>query len=424
MDSTVLFVNNGSGRNLGDLAMLINITSIVRSMKKPTNIYVPRQLPVNFQKEFKTQIYIPYNECLDRFRSRLGNGILGNVILRTAYFFHILCMIIAIPFIRWSPVKIKFGAGEVQLLNILNSCSAVWLSGGGYLTDKGVFECRCSLLTALFAILLGKKVVMTGQGIGPINSITTELLLKFVVRHSTFIAVRDEIRSMDYLRQISKGKTPIHMAGDDATSLTKKPVKDCKNQNIGKETIRIAVHFRISPYTENSNQLKHKYCETIKQIQIQGWRPVFFIFTSQKQWEEDLINNILRDVPADSYDIIKTEDPREIKQIISTCDLAIGVAYHFVVFCLTCGVPVTALYGGEYYHYKMKGIFQQYSLENCMIKFSNFDPAKTIDNLKNQIEDLDQTKNRLIERTRTLEKVHDQIITNILDTISQCEKRN
>ena len=40
------------------------------------------------------------------------------------------------------------------------------------------------------------------------------------------------------------------------------------------------------------------------------------------------------------------------------CTVAVGLAYHFVVFALVNGVPVVGLYGNDYYRQKMQGLLQ------------------------------------------------------------------
>lgn len=418
MEPTILFINTGIGRNLGDRAMLLNLIENIKNISNG-NIIVPRQLPHQFQTEFETLTYTPYHECLDRFRRRLSDRGPMSLILKSCYFIHAFFMGILCIAHRWIPLQSNSRTDELQLINHLKSTSVVWLSGGGYITDKGKFECRCCLLTAIFALCMGKKVILTGQGIGPINSGLTKTLLRVVTKRSTYVSVRDNVRSQEYLANLTKGKVDIHMTGDDATSLRWNTPKDNFNNLENTENAKIAIHFRISPFTENSEKLKRKLSEFTNTVIDKGWKPVFFIFTSQKQWEHDLLKDLLHNVAPSAYEIYSSDDPREVKSKISECQIAIGVAYHFIVFCLCTGIPVIALYGGEYYRYKISGILKQFSQEKWMIEFSEFNPELTIRNMVSDLTDPNSISKKLIYDANNISKYHQKTLEKIVNSIPQ-----
>lgn len=421
MKPAILFVNTGTGRNLGDRAMLLNL------LDKATHLgagllLVPRQLPEAFRREFQAQPYTPYHECLNRFR-RLPAGTLGQLLLMCCYVLHVCFMVLACGVCRFLPVPLSARVDEIQLLGHLRRVDAVWLNGGGYLTDKGKYECRCCLLTALFALIMGKKVILTGQGIGPVNTRITRSLLGLVARYATYVSVRDEVRSAELLSQLAGGKVPVVMAGDDASSLTTaelpaRGVGEAGLSTIGPDAPRIALHFRISPFTENSQRLKQQFSETVAEVFARGWKPVFFIFTSQAEWEHHLLQELLVSAAPETYEIVVTDDPRVIKSQIGRCDIALGIAYHFIVFSLTTGTPVIALYGGEYYRYKMAGILKQYDKENWMTEFPDFIAKNTISALAGYLEERDVIHTQLRQQTLIITELHHQSIQNALGAIS------
>lgn len=419
MKPAILFVNTGTGRNLGDRAMLLNLLDNVSSAGSEL-LLVPRQLPEVFRREFNAMPYTPYYECLDRFRRRMPAGKAGRWLLASLCTLHVCLMVLACLLWRFLPLPIGTRLDEVQLLNHLKRVDAVWLNGGGYLTDKGQYECRCCLLTAVFGLVMGKKVILTGQGIGPINSRITLWLLRCVSRNAAYVSVRDEVRSCDLMQRLANGKTRVVMAGDDASSLAL-PAEFFSSPSDRLEPHRapqIALHFRISPFTENSQQLKQQFADTVTEVLSRDWKPVFFIFTSQAEWEEHLLQELLAGVPPDRYDIIRSEDPRIIKGHIARCDIALGIAYHFIVFCLTTGTPVTALYGGEYYRCKMAGILKQYDRENWMTEFPNFIAKQTISSLQDCLQEHNLLHTQLQQQTRHINEQHHQSILNALGAIS------
>lgn len=417
MKPAILFVNTGTGRNLGDRAMLLNLLEKI-SQHGSDLLLVPRQLPEVFRREFRATPYTPYHECLDRFRRRLPSGTIGGILLVCVVTLHAMCMALACLLCRVVPLPLSSREDEIQLLAHLRRVDAIWLNGGGYLTDKGEYECRCCLLTAVFALLMGKKVVLTGQGIGPIHSRLTRWLLRYVTRHAAYVSVRDEVRSAEFLAQLTDGRVPVVMAGDDASSLAMPPEPTAAaNEPETRPQLRIALHFRISPFTENSETLKKQFADTIADVFARGWRPVFFIFTSQAEWEQNLLRDLLAGAADNSYEIVVSDDPRTIKSHIARCDLALGIAYHFVVFCLTTGTPVIALYGGEYYRYKMSGILKQYDKENWMTEFHSFVPANILSALAGYYDDGCALTNRLQQDTRRIQQQHQQSTEQALAAI-------
>lgn len=417
MKPAILFVNTGTGRNLGDRAMLLNLLDKI-SQYGSDLLLVPRQLPEVFRREFRATPYTPYHQCLDRFRRRIPEGTLSRLLLPCVYTLHVLGMALISLLCRWLPLPLSSRIDELQLLGHLRRVDAVWLNGGGYLTDKGRYECRCCLLTAVFALLMGKKVILTGQGIGPINSRLTRRLLRYVCKRATYLSVRDDVRSAGLLRRLTGGTPTVVMAGDDASSLATADITAPAGK-AGDQPARIALHFRISPFTENSQQLKQQFADTVAEVFSRGWRPVFFILTSQAEWETNLLQELLAGAAPDSYDIVESDDPRVIKSHISCCDTAMGVAYHFIVFCLTTGTPVIALYGGEYYRYKMGGILKQYDKENWMTDFPNFIAKNAITLLADFLQDRNLIHTRLQLQTLTITEQHQHSIQNALGAISQ-----
>lgn len=418
MKPAILFVNTGTGRNLGDRAMLLNLLDKI-SQHGSDLLLVPRQLPEAFRREFRATPYTPYHECLDRFRRHIPDGILSQLLLPVIYTLHVLCIAVLSLLCLWLPLPLSSRVDELQLLGHLRRVDAVWLNGGGYLTDKGRYECRCCLLTAVFALLMGKEIILSGQGIGPVNSRITRWLLKYVCKRATYLSVRDDVRSAEYLRQLTDGTAPMVMAGDDASSLATVSVQAAEEKPGTEQAPRIALHFRISPFTENSQKLKQQFADTLVEVFARGWRPVFFIFTSQAEWEENLLRELLAGASADTYDIVASDDPRIIKSHIARCDIAMGIAYHFIVFCLTTGIPVIALYGGEYYRYKMEGILKQYGREKWMTNFPNFIAKNAVSSLAEFLQDRNLIHTQLQLQTLIITEQHQQSIQNALGAISK-----
>lgn len=80
-----------------------------------------------------------------------------------------------------------------KTLKALRQTDAVVFGGGSLWTDvESVFACFLWSLHAGMAFLYGKPVLLASQGIGPFKTKIGERLTRWVIRHASFISVRDE----------------------------------------------------------------------------------------------------------------------------------------------------------------------------------------------------------------------------------------
>lgn len=373
-------INTGSGKNIGDRAMLINMVRIFKSLGV-VNINTPSSLPREFSEEFSTKPYTTFYQCVGRFSPLSKIPLIGYLTFILFVFldaFFCVCMAFMMNIFNF---KLKINISEFDMLNSISSSEYFVFTGGGYLTDKGMFECRCCLFMAILALILQRKVFLTGQGLGPFHSSLTSFMLKYVVSRSQCCFLRDSKESVQVLSDLGINKDKAIVAGDDAFSLTL-PAKEEGVLNNENEKIQIAVHLRISPFTENIDSIKLDIENLVNLMFDNSWYPVFFIFASQDSWEREYLKSLLKNRSKTEYQIFSNSDPRVIKSRISECDMAIGVAYHFIIFALTTGIPVLALYGGAYYKQKMYGVLKLFNKQEWLVSFDEFESHLVFDKLK------------------------------------------
>ena len=153
-----------------------------------------------------------------------------------------------------------------------------------------------------------------------------------------------------------------------------------------------------------------EFQQVIDTLIADGWFPVFFLFASQKTWEQTLLDDWLKNHPASAYQIVGEQDPRAVKAAIAQCDVAFGVAYHFVIFALTTGVPVRALYGGRYYSNKMKGALRFFGLEEWAFPYESVECQALVSSLEKLAGDT-ALPDQLRERSVVVEASHRDVVS-------------
>jgi polysaccharide pyruvyl transferase WcaK-like protein len=401
---SMTIINTGSGKNIGDRAMLINMIRIFRTCGV-ANINTPSSLPSEFSEEFSTNPYTTFYQCVGRFSSLNKIPLIGYFFFMLFVFLDALFCVCMAILIKVFDLKLKSNFSEFDMLNAISSSEYFVFTGGGYLTDKGMFECRCCLFMAILALILKRKVVFTGQGLGPFYSALTNFMLRYVVSRSQCCFLRDSNESVQVLYDLKINKEKAIVAGDDALSLTlSNESKNLLNEESKK--IQIAVHLRISPFTENIDSIKLDIENLVNLMFDNSWYPVFFIFASQDSWEREYLNSLLKIRRSTEYQIFSDPDPRVIKSRISECDIAIGVAYHFIIFALTTGVPVLALYGGAYYKQKMNGVLEFFNKQEWLVSFDKFESQKVFERLNDMYCNRESVTVDLVEKTDFYAKEH------------------
>lgn len=264
---------------------------------------------------------------------------------------------------------------EAELARTISAADVVVFVGGGNLMEyNGMFDCRTSLLLGIIVHFAKKPVVASGQGIGPIETRFTKFLLKAFFSRARFVTFRDPFNSKDLLEDLGIHLEEGGPVGDDSTSLPARTVQD-RGAFSGRK--RIAINFRISQFTPN---MQYKFGEFIEFVSIMAknekWQVDFFIFDPLRNTEKNVIDEIIIQSGLESFVIHDTGDPAAARFLLGKCDVAIGIAYHFLVFALAEGTPAIGLWSGRYYKDKLEGLFAWYGKQHWTIPYDSIDSDK------------------------------------------------
>ncbi|WP_345794452.1 polysaccharide pyruvyl transferase family protein [Thauera sp. JM12B12] len=369
----ILFLNTGTSRNIGDRAMLMNVCGRILQKNPETDFLSVSDLPQEIKEELHVTTTPNLSNCWGRYGTLQLPSFL-DPILKPIYI-ALSTMIFATLLRAPRFVLSRAHLTEAEIAIRIRESDAVWMNGGGYLTDEGALEARDRLLIALLASLSGTPVVLTGQGIGPIKTLTTRVLLKLVIANAQVLYTRDH-KSYELALNLSPQNAKRIKSGfDDAGSLAtlnQPPPKNTPTRIIG-------IHFRLSKFHSQAKAYETEIFLAVKYLIEREVRVKLFCFhenseyeiSTYKEWAERLQNNPL-------LEIVSTPDPRVIRGHIDLCSACIGSAYHFVLFSLLSSKPVRAISSGTYYHQKFKGLEKHFGVQDLSLDADELNKDKIL----------------------------------------------
>ncbi len=222
-----------------------------------------------------------------------------------------------------------FGVRAVRRMNPLDLLGAIWTAdvllsgGGGLLQDKTSSRTLTYYLTIIrFAKLLGKRVAVFNQSIGPLSE-KGEAQVSSVLKGITSI-VRDT-QSRALLERLG---VPTKLGGDPAL-LLKAPNGVTRDENL----IVIAPREGQTEATRRLVEVAHHLSNHGKRVLALGFQP---------GWDDAELEAFK---PVNGATLESTADPNRALEIIAGAGATIGVRLHAVILAAATGTP---FYGVSY----------------------------------------------------------------------------
>jgi polysaccharide pyruvyl transferase CsaB len=261
-----------------------------------------------------------------------------------------------------------------KIFRVIKGSDAILSGGGSLFQDKTSSKSLWYYLAIVFiGVLLGKKVFIVGQGIGPIDKKFNRWLTSKILNKVNKITVRDEA-SKEYLKDLNIRKEII-VAADPVINL--KPVEDSQVKKIlEKENIDSNDKYMIICTREwgNSELSRVEIAKTADRIaQDYGFKVVFLPFYYKKdEAESEKVSEYMK---LPSYIIRGKYKPEEVMGIIKNSSLLIGVRFHSLVFAFATSTPFV----GISYDPKIDGFLNSINMEVFKIeKFTSDDIVKYV----------------------------------------------
>lgn len=280
-----------------------------------------------------------------------------------------------------------------SVIKAIKRCD-IFISGGGSLFQNETSN--RSLYYYLFQIflakLLGKKVFIFSQGIGPIKRWYNVLLFKHVIKLADYITVRD-YDSFDFLHRLNINKK-IELSADPAFLLNscceakiQKLLEDYKI-DFGKKNIGIVV--RKWKKEKDMTEKIAKIADIL--IENEGYNVIFIPF--QGKWDILKIDEIVSKMKNRPYVLSENLSPHELLGIFKKLDLVVGMRLHALVFAAKMGIKFI----GISYDPKIDSFLKIYGFKPAGY-VDSFDVNNVLINIQYMLSDTKVTK-RIDEITR------------------------
>lgn len=301
----------------------------------------------------------------------------------------------------------------MSVMKALMACDVLVSGGGSLLQDvTSKLSIKYYLAIILMAKILGKKVMIYSQGIGPINKESNRMLTKIILSMVDCITVREENSKEDLIGLGLKGKAigvtadpVIDLEAADA-ALGLQYLKEANNQY---EPQRKTVGFALRSKDFQSEEAYQQLVKTIEALLLK-YQLAFIPF----HYNEDLI--ILKRLEADFGSrivvVTKRYHTTEILSIIGCFDVLVGVRLHALIFAAVQNVPPI----GVSYDPKIDYFMQTLEMR-VLCEVANVDAAQLDCEIQRILENKAQEQSKLkavVDRLRHKIDENDQALLNLL----------
>lgn len=258
-----------------------------------------------------------------------------------------------------------------RLITAIDDSDAYFRSGSGSLNDLWFWSSFYPQFTeARIARLLGKRVIFSGQGLGPLSTGYRRKALKKLLEVLDIITLRDPVESQELIRSVGPVPCRFWAAGDDAQDLENEDLPGSVNASLGSGQRLLVCQFRPTNYERT---ISGGYWRSIaEQLDLladrnQTLRVVAVGFSHGRVADLEAAARI-RSYSRTGFEILGAQlRPGQYRSLLGRASIAIGHSYHFGVFALSQGVPFVGLYSNDYYRAKLLGLLEWYGLQNLAL---------------------------------------------------------
>jgi colanic acid/amylovoran biosynthesis protein len=260
----------------------------------------------------------------------------------------------------------------------LKRANLVLVRGGDNLSDAyGLKPLLANLFNISVAIILKKRIVLMGHTIGPFNRIISICLVKHILRIVDYIVVRDSYSETLAINQMGIDESKVQFLLDVAFLLeysSNVNPEMSENMLVGVVPSDLAYKYRLKEPSKDSRYLAYVkiLTETIDYLTGECKANVLLIPHTFYPGNDDM--KVAFDIYRTAIDkkkvrILKENDPRKVKQVISHLDLLISPRMHPIIHALSSGTPVI----GIDYNLKIKELMEFFGLGDFVIDIAELE---------------------------------------------------
>ena len=335
---------------------------------------------------------------------------------------------------------------ELKFLHAFHKCKAFLIVGGGIMRSSACFFSsnasglfpKC--IEILIAKIFGKPVFVGAQTIGPFEignlcSLWGKMLTRFALNKVDVLTVREHY-SKRLLQKIGvKGniKVVVDEAFNAETVDSERAEKLLYAENLDIKKLRregklvVGVSLRAWTMVNERKTLRKKLLKVLETLSKDRQHHFVFIPTHASRHLPRIIKVVEKVVtsrvePERCTFISNPYTWQEIKSFFGLMDAVIAVSFHSAVFSLSTNIPTLGLYEGEYYHMKMKGLFNLVGLSNFALDASTEKAEKILSKFKELIMRKEEIKKFLIEKKPILQRSCGYAVKKLIEHLAEGKK--
>lgn len=226
-------------------------------------------------------------------------------------------------------IRSFFGLQWIKTLNALRQSDGMVFGGGSLFTDvESSRACWLWWCHAFWAWLLGKKIFLTFQGIGPYHTWLGKTLTRWVVRRVVYISVRDEM-SLQRVRKWQPKAEVVQSFDPIFSSL------QMEDYNLAAEKQLVVI-----PRKNSDNALLH---ELNMLLQSGRWEKVLCVSLQPGDRQEQAYILQLRQSVHQAFEILEVRTLEELHSAVSQGSFVLTQRYHGAIAALALGRELQVL---------------------------------------------------------------------------------
>lgn len=389
--------------NKGDAGILLGIVEYLKECYKDVSIDILSFTPEEDKKRY----------CEDSAISNVYSNVLNPHPYNHTYFGRKVAIIkLFLSFVYQlvlSKICLKRLIAKKGEYKSLNDADIIVVCGGGFLGGKK-FDSFMHLFQIYINTLFGKKVVVMGTSIEPVNNGVIKFVTERVLKRVDYIYAR-EIITYEYL-QTFMTKQKFELIPDMAFLLPnvkkKSPYLE-KTKNV-KKYIGITVRKWNFPNEKNPTEKMINYKKSLAEFMTKyiKERRYSFVFIPQVIVDYGNDTDVAKEIKSmlpkeirEKFIIIENDiSPIEIKTLIYNTDIFLGTRMHSNIFATSIGVPTIAIA----YEKKTNGIMHTVGLDDYIVEMNSITLEELFSKMQLLENNYDNIKNSLKEEIEKIRK--------------------
>jgi len=242
-----------------------------------------------------------------------------------------------------------FGVRSVPRMNlrrvreVIHSCDLFISGGGSLLQDATSFKSLAYYLVLIgTARRAGRKVMVMGQGIGPLRRIASRRLTRHALDKVALITVRDA-ESADLLSQIGVKRPRIEVTADPTFALRPCPPEEAHKllaeAGVNPDEDVVAVALREWPEAPGIEAAAVNALADLAKRHLA--RPL--LVPMQMPGDVEMAQKIRRSLGDRIAVLPEGCSPAQVMGVISACGMVVAMRLHALIFAASAGVPALGI---------------------------------------------------------------------------------